>query len=180
MSQLRKKYDSEVVPALKESLGRDNVLALPRITKIVVSMGVGKACRDNKVMDAAAKELTLIAGQKPAIRRAVKSVANFGVREGQPIGCMVTLRGRRMYEFLERLIHVDVPRIRDFRGLSLRCFDGRGNYNLGLKDQTMFPEIPYDQVDAVRGLCVTIVVANSTDEESEELLRRLGMPFVTT
>ena len=178
MSQLRDTLKSEVVPVLKETFGSRNDLALPRIQKIVASMGVGKASKDAKLLDAAMKDLALITGQKPSVRRASKSVANFGVREGQPVGCVVTMRGRRMYEFLERLIHVAIPRIRDFRGLTLRGFDGRGNYNLGLRDQTVFPEIPYDQVDAVRGLCVTIVVSNSTDEKTELLLRKLGMPFV--
>jgi len=155
-------------------------MAVPRIAKVVVSMGVGQASKDAKVLEAACDELGKITGQKAVIRRAKRSIAGFSIREGQPVGCVVTLRGKRMYEFLERLIHVAIPRIRDFRGLSLRGFDGRGNYTLGLSEQTVFPEIPYDKVDAMRGLGVTIVIQGSTDEVSEQLLRSLGMPLMAS
>jgi len=177
MSRLKEEYFGKAVPALMEAFGYKNVLAVPRIEKVVVNVGVGQASKDAKLLDLVIKEISLITGQKPAVRRATKSVAGFGIRQGQPVGCKVTLRGRRMYEFLERLIDVAIPRIRDFRGLSVRCFDGRGNYNLGLTEQTVFPEVPYDQVEALRGLCISIVIPRSSDEASELLLRRLGMPF---
>jgi len=180
MSELLKQYRTNTAPKLMEMYGLDSPMAVPRVMKVVLSMGVGAGSKDAKVMEAACEDLTKISGQKPVIRRAKKSVAGFNIREGQPVGCTVTLRGRRMFEFLERLIHVAIPRIRDFRGLSLKGFDGRGNYNLGLSEQTVFPEIPYDQVDALRGLCVTIVISGDSDEMSEQLLRSLGMPFVAS
>jgi len=180
MSELLKQYRKKTAPKLMEMYGYETPMAVPRILKVVVSMGVGSGSKDAKMMEAASADLARISGQKPMIRRAKKSVAGFSIREGQPVGCMVTLRGKRMFEFLERLIHVAIPRIRDFRGLSLRGFDGRGNYNLGLSEQTVFPEIPYDQVDAIRGLCVTIVISGDSDEMSEQLLRSLGMPFVAS
>jgi large subunit ribosomal protein L5 len=162
-----------------EKFGYTSTMQAPRFRKIVVNMGVGDALTDAKLLDAAANELSQIAGQKPAIRRAKKSIANFKLREGVPIGCMVTLRGARMYEFYDRLINVAVPRIRDFRGLNPRSFDGRGNYTMGLTEQIIFPEINYDKVGKIRGMDVTIVTSAKTDEEGRELLRLMNMPFRT-
>ncbi|HYM81525.1 MAG TPA: 50S ribosomal protein L5 [Candidatus Limnocylindria bacterium] len=170
-------YEEKVRPALMEKFEYTSPMQAPRLEKIVVNMGVGDALTDGKLLDAASVELGQIAGQKPAIRRARKSIANFKLREGQPIGCMVTLRGARMYEFYDRLINVAVPRIRDFRGLNPRSFDGRGNYTMGLTEQIIFPEINYDKVGKVRGMDVTIVTSASNDEEGRELLRLMNLPF---
>ena len=172
-------YEDKVRTALMEKFGYTSTMQAPRFKKIVVNMGVGDALTDEKLLDAAANELSQIAGQKPAIRRAKKSIANFKLREGVPIGCMVTLRGARMYEFYDRLINVAVPRIRDFRGLNPRSFDGRGNYTMGLTEQIIFPEINYDKVGKIRGMDVTIVTSAKTDEEGRELLRLMNMPFRT-
>ena len=175
--RLQVEYESEVVPALMKRFSYKSVMQAPRITKIVVNMGVGDAIQDQKLLDAAVGELTQISGQRPAIRRARKSISNFKLREGLPIGCAVTLRGARMYEFYDRLISVAVPRIRDFRGLNPRSFDGRGNYTVGLTEQIIFPEINIEKVGKVRGMDVTIVTSARTDEEGRELLRLMNMPF---
>ena len=175
--RLRKRYQEEVVPALVEQFNYANVMAVPSLAKIVVNMGMGSAKEDIKVMDKAMEELSQITGQRPEVRRARKSIANFKLREGMPIGCRVTLRGARMYEFLDRLISVALPRVRDFRGLPTRSFDGRGNYTMGVNDQLIFPEISYEKVDAVRGMNISIVTTARTDDESRALLERLGMPF---
>jgi large subunit ribosomal protein L5 len=175
--RLKERYEAEVVPALREKFGYPNVMAVPRLTKIVINMGVGKAQGDIKVLDNAIDELTRISGQRPSIRRARKSIANFKLKEGSPIGCRVTLRRQRMYEFLDRLIMVALPRVRDFRGIPGRSFDGRGNYTLGITDQLIFPEVSYAKVDMVRGMNITFVTTARTDEESRALLEGLGMPF---
>lgn len=177
MARLLEKYRSEVVPELKKSLGTQNVLALPRLDKIVVSMGVGKALENKNFLDAAARDLATITGQKPMVTRARKSVAGFKLRKGQEIGLKVTLRGRRMYEFLDRLVSIVIPRIRDFRGLSPKAFDAAGNYNLGISEQVVFPEINIDKVEFVQGMNVTIGVKSRGRDESFELLKRLGFPF---
>lgn len=177
MSRLKERYISEVVPALRERFGYKNVNQVPRLEKIVVNMGVGEGAQDSKALDAAMEDLALITGQRPMITRARKSVANFRIREGMAIGCKVTLRGQRMYDFLDKLISVSLPRIRDFRGISPQAFDGRGNYSLGLREQLIFPEISYDKVSQIRGMDVTIVTSAKTDEEAFELLKALGMPF---
>jgi large subunit ribosomal protein L5 len=177
MSRLRQRYEKEVVPGLKKEFGYDNVMAIPKITKVVVNMGLGEATQNAKIVDTGADELGRITGQKPVITRAKKSIAQFKVRKGMPIGTMVTLRGERMWEFLDRLISVAIPRIRDFRGLNPRSFDRRGNYSLGIREQLIFPEIDYDSIDEVRGLDVTITTTAKTDEEAFELLRALGLPF---
>jgi large subunit ribosomal protein L5 len=175
--RLKERYLSEIAPALLEEFGYPNVMRVPVLSKIVVNMGVGEAARDAKLIDGAVKDLSLITGQKPAVARAKKSVANFKLREGMPIGAHVTLRGDRMWEFCDRLLSIALPRIRDFRGLSDRQFDGRGNYTFGLTEQLMFHEINPDQVDRQRGMDVTVVTTASTDEEGRSLLRRLGFPF---
>jgi large subunit ribosomal protein L5 len=175
--RLKERYLSEIAPALLEEFGYPNVMRVPVLSKIVVNMGVGEAARDAKLIDGAVRDLSLITGQKPAVARAKKSVANFKLREGMPIGAHVTLRGDRMWEFCDRLLSIALPRIRDFRGLSDRQFDGRGNYTFGLTEQLMFHEINPDQVDRQRGMDVTVVTTASTDEEGRSLLRRLGFPF---
>jgi large subunit ribosomal protein L5 len=175
--RLAKHYEEKVRKALMEKFSYSSVMQVPRFQKIVVNMGVGEAITDQKLLDAAMNELGQIAGQKPAVRRAKKAISNFKLREGLPIGCAVTLRGARMYEFFDRLINVAIPRIRDFRGLSPRSFDGRGNYNMGLTEQIIFPEINYDKVGKVRGMDVTIVTSARNDEEGRELLRLMNMPF---
>jgi large subunit ribosomal protein L5 len=175
--RLRERYKQEIVPALREQFQYPNVMAVPRLEKIVLNMGIGGAKDDIKAMDRAMEELAQIAGQRPEVRRARKSIANFKLREGLPIGCRVTLRGTRMYEFLDRLISVALPRVRDFRGLSTRSFDGRGNYTMGVTDQLIFPEVNYDKVDAVRGMNISMVTTAKTDDESRALLEKLGMPF---
>ena len=176
MARLLEKYRNEVRPKLMERFGLKNALAAPRLEKIVINMGVGKAIQDKTAMEAAVRDLSLIAGQKPLVTKAKRSISAFHLRQGFDIGCVVTLRGLRMYEFLDRFINVAVPRIRDFRGLPKK-FDGRGNYNVGLDEQTVFPEIPVDKVTHVQGMNLTFVVRNSNDERTEELLRGLGMPF---
>ncbi len=177
MARLLEKYQKEIVPELKKTLGRDNPLALPRIEKIVVSMGVGKAVENKNRIDAAAKDLQAITGQKPAVCPARKSVATFKLRQGQPIGLKVTLRGGRAYEFLDRLVSIVIPRIRDFRGLSPKAFDEAGNYNLGISEQVVFPEISLDKVEFVQGMNITIGIKSRRRADSFELLKRLGVPF---
>jgi large subunit ribosomal protein L5 len=177
MSRLRERYEKEVAPALKKEFGYPNVMAIPRIRKVVVNMGLGDATQNAKIVDTGADELSRITGQRPVVTKAKKSIAQFKVRKGMPIGTMVTLRGERMWEFLDRLIAVALPRVRDFRGVSPRGFDGRGNYTLGLKDQLLFPEIDYMKVDKARGMNISVVTTARTDEESRKLLQLLGMPF---
>ncbi len=177
MTRLREKYRKDVVPALQKEFGYPNVMAVPRITKVVVNMGLGEATQNAKVVDTGADELGKITGQKAAVRRAKKSIAQFKVRQGMPIGAMVTLRGERMYEFLDRLMSIALPRVRDFRGVSGRGFDGRGNYTLGLRDQLIFTEIDYLKVDKARGMNVCVVTTAKTDAEARKLLQLLGMPF---
>jgi large subunit ribosomal protein L5 len=179
MSRLRERYEKEVAPALKKEFGYSNVMAVPKIRKVVVNMGLGEATQNAKIVDTGADELGRITGQKPVVTRAKKSIAQFKVRKGMPIGTMVTLRGERMWEFLDRLISVALPRVRDFRGVSPRGFDGRGNYTLGLRDQLLFPEIDYMKVDKARGMNISVVTTARTDEESRKLLQLLGMPFRT-
>ena len=175
--QLRQRYQDEVISALQKEFEYDNVMQVPRLTKIVVNIGMGEALRDGKAMDNAVGDLTLITGQKPVVMKAKKSIAQFRVRTGNAIGVKVTLRGERMWDFLERLTTVALPRIRDFRGIPGKSFDGRGNYSLGLREQLAFPEIDYDKVDRLRGLEISIVTTAKTDEESRKLLELLGMPF---
>ncbi len=178
-SRLRLRYISDVIPALSKEFGYTNVMAVPKVTKVVVNMGLGEATQNAKVVDVGADELAKITGQKAAIRRAKKSIAQFKVREGMPIGAMVTLRGDRMYDFLDRLISIALPRVRDFRGVSGRGFDGRGNFTLGLRDQLLFTEIDYLKVDKARGMNVCVVTTAKTDDEARKLLQLLGMPFRT-
>jgi large subunit ribosomal protein L5 len=177
MARLREKYQTDVVPALQKEFGYTSVMAVPRITKVVVNMGLGEATQNAKIVDTGADELGKITGQKAAVRRAKKSIAQFKVRQGMPIGAMVTLRGERMYEFLDRLMSIALPRVRDFRGVSGKGFDGRGNYTLGLRDQLMFTEIDYLKVDKARGMNVCVVTTAKTDAEARKLLQLLGMPF---
>jgi large subunit ribosomal protein L5 len=175
--RIKERYEGELRPALKDELGLKSVMQVPRITKITLNMGVGEAKNDAKLLDQAVEELTTIAGQRAQIRRARKSVAQFKIREGMPIGAKVTLRGARMYEFLDRLVAIALPRIRDFRGLSPNSFDGRGNYSLGVREQIIFPEINYDDVKEVRGLDVTITTSAKTDDQARALLQAIGLPF---
>ncbi len=175
--KLREHYDSVIKPALKEEFGYTNTMQVPSLDKIVVNMGVGEGVQDNKIVAAAAGDMTAITGQKPVIAKAKRSVANFKLREGMTIGCKVTLRKNRMYEFLDRLITIALPRVRDFRGLPASSFDGRGNYSLGLKEQIVFPEIDYDRIDQVRGMDITIVTTARTDEEARALLAGFDLPF---
>jgi large subunit ribosomal protein L5 len=177
MSRLREKYVGEVVPALKKEFGYRNVMAIPKIEKVVVNMGLGEATQNAKVIDVAVDELARITGQKAVIRRAKKSIAQFKVRQGMPVGATVTLRGQRMYEFLDRLVSIALPRVRDFKGISPKGFDGRGNYTLGLRDQLLFPEIDYMKVDKARGMNVSVVTTAKTDEECRKLLQFMGLPF---
>ncbi len=177
MSRLKDRYVKDVVPALTKEFGYANVMAVPRITKIVVNMGLGEGTQNGKIVDTGAEELGRITGQKAAITRAKKSIAQFKLRENMPIGAMVTLRGQRMYDFLDRLIAVALPRVRDFRGISPRGFDGRGNYTLGLRDQLLFPEIDYMKVDKARGMNISVVTTARTNEEAQRLLQLIGMPF---
>jgi large subunit ribosomal protein L5 len=179
MSRLRDRYLKEVVPGLKKEFGYTNIMAVPKVTKVVVNMGLGEATSNAKIVDVAAAELASITGQKAVTRRAKKSIAQFKVRQGMPIGASVTLRGDRMYEFLDRLIAIALPRVRDFRGVSSKGFDGRGNYTLGLRDQLMFPEIDYLKVDKARGMNISVVTTAKTDEEARRLLQLIGMPFRT-
>jgi large subunit ribosomal protein L5 len=176
-ARLRERFEKEIAPALMKEFELKNPMAVPRLLKVVVNMGVGEATQNAKVLDPAAAELGQITGQKPVITKAKKSIAAFKVREGMPIGAMVTLRGDRMYEFLDRLINIALPRVRDFRGVSTKSFDGRGNYTLGLRDQLIFPEISYERVDKSRGMNVTIVTTGRTDDQARALLKQLGMPF---
>ena len=177
MARFKEKYQTEVVPAMMERFGYKNIMEVPRFDKIVLNIGVGESVQDPKALEAAVRDLEIISGQKPVINHAKKSVAAFKLREGMPIGCKVTLRGDRMYEFLDRLISITLPRIRDFRGVSEKSFDGRGNYSIGLREQLVFPEIEYDKIDKVRGLMVVIGTTAKTDEEGYELLKLMGMPF---
>jgi large subunit ribosomal protein L5 len=177
MNRLKEKYLKEISPALMSKFNYKSVMEVPKIEKIVVNMGVGDAVQNAKALDMAVEELSLITGQKPVVTRAKKSIAGFRLREGMPIGAKVTLRGERMYEFLDKLISVSLPRVRDFRGVSKKAFDGRGNYTLGIKEQLIFPEIDYDKVSKVRGMDIVIVTTAKTDEEARELLTLLGMPF---
>jgi large subunit ribosomal protein L5 len=177
MSALKDRYIQDIRPALLARFAYNNVMAVPRLEKIVINMGVGEGKDNVKLLDAAVKDLSLITGQKPVITKAKKSIASFKLREGMSIGCKVTLRGERMYDFLSKLINVALPRVRDFRGVSPRSFDGRGNYTLGLKEQLIFPEINYDEVAKVQGMDITIVTTAKSDEEARELMRLIGMPF---
>ena len=176
MSRLKEKYTNEIVPAMTKKFGYKNVMQVPKLDKIVINMGVGEAKDNAKVLEAAVKDLEIISGQKAVVTKAKKSVANFKLREGQSIGCKVTLRGERMYEFADRLINLALPRVRDFRGVNPNAFDGRGNYALGIKEQLIFPEIEYDKVDKVRGMDIIFVTTAHTDEEARELLTLFGMP----
>ena len=177
MSRLKDKYQKEVAPALKKEFGYANTMAIPKLRKVVVHMGLGEATSNAKIVDTAADELSKITGQKATVRRAKKSIAAFKVREGMPIGAMVTLRGERMYEFLDRLMNIALPRVRDFRGVSPKGFDGRGNYTLGLRDQLIFMEIDYLKVDKARGMNISVATTAKTDQEARKLLQLLGMPF---
>ena len=178
-ARLHSYYRDTVVAQLKERLGLENDMEVPRLSKITLNMGVGEAVGDRKIMDHAVEDMTRIAGQKPILRPARKSVAGFKIREGMPIGCKVTLRRQRMYEFLDRLINIAIPRIRDFRGMSAKAFDGRGNYSMGVREQIIFPEIDYDKIDAIRGLDITITTTAKTDEEGRALLEAFSFPFRT-
>jgi large subunit ribosomal protein L5 len=179
MARLQEHYKEKVVPELVQKFGYKSVMEVPRISKITLNMGVGKSTQDKKILDSAVADLTKIAGQKPVVTKAKKSVANFKVRAGFPIGCMVTLRGQRMYEFLDRLVSIAIPRIRDFRGFSNRSFDGRGNYTLGVREQIIFPEVEYDKVDTLRGLNISIITTAKTDDEARALLAAFRFPFKT-
>jgi len=174
---MKEQYFNECVPQLMKEFGYKNIMEVPKIEKIVLNMGLGEAVQNPKIIDSANNELTLIAGQKSVVTRAKKSIATFKLREGMPIGCRVTLRGERMYDFLAKLVHIALPRVRDFRGVSLRAFDGRGNYSLGIKEHIIFPEIDYDKIDKIKGLNVAITTTAKTDEEGRFLLRAMGMPF---
>jgi len=175
--RLRVRYSKEVIPALMKHFNYKNLMAVPKLEKIVINMGLGEAIANAKILDVATNELGQIAGQRPVVTRAKKSIANFKLRQNMPIGAAVTLRGERMFEFLDRLVSIVLPRVRDFRGVSTKSFDGRGNYTLGLRDQLIFPEIPYEKVDKIRGMNVTVVTTARTDDEARELLKQLGMPF---
>lgn len=175
--RLKLKYEGEVVPKLKEQFGYTTPMQVPKLEKVVLNMGIGEAVANPKLLDAAARDLGIIAGQKPVITRAKRSISNFKLRTGMPIGCMVTLRGERMYEFIDKLFNIALPRVRDFRGSSPKSFDGRGNYSLGIKEQLIFPEIDYDKVEKIQGLDIVIVTTARTDEEAFHLLRLLGLPF---
>ncbi len=177
MATLKEKYKSEIAPQLKEELGLDNVMEVPRITKITLNMGVGEALGDKKVLENAVSDMTKISGQKPVVTKARRSIAGFKVREGWPIGCKVTLRAERMYEFLDRLVSIAIPRVRDFRGLSPKSFDGRGNFAMGITEQIIFPEIDYVQVDALRGMDITVTTTAKTDDEGRALLRAFSFPL---
>ncbi|WP_153732607.1 50S ribosomal protein L5 [Sporosarcina obsidiansis] len=177
MSRLKEKFTKEITPALMSKFEYTSVMQVPKVEKIVINMGVGDAVQNAKALDAAVEDLTIISGQKPVVTKAKKSIAGFRLREGMPIGAKVTLRGERMYEFLDKLVSVSLPRVRDFRGVSKKAFDGRGNYTLGVKEQLIFPEIDYDKVSKVRGMDIVIVTTANTDEEARELLTQCGMPF---
>lgn len=177
MERLQEKYQNEVVKAMTEKFGYKNVMQLPKLDKVIINMGVGESVQNPKALDAAVNDLTLISGQKPLLTRAKKSLAAWKLRQGMPIGCKVTLRGARMYQFLDKFMNIALPRVRDFRGVSKNAFDGRGNYAVGLKEQLIFPEIDYDKIDKIRGMNIVIVTTAKTDEEARELLKLLGMPF---
>ena len=177
MGILREKYEREVIPQLMKRFGYKNIMQAPKLKRIVINMGLGEAIQNIKILDSAVEEISLITGQRPVITKARKSIAQFKLRKGMPIGCMVTLRRDRMYEFFNRLMNIALPRVRDFRGVSGKSFDGRGNYALGIREQLIFPEIDYDKVDKVKGMNIIIVTTAKTDEEGKELLRLLGMPF---
>ena len=177
MNRLKEKYTKEIVPSLREEFNYSNVMEVPKLDKIVVNMGVGDATNNSKLLEAAIADLEIITGQKPVATKAKKAIAGFKLREGQAIGCKVTLRGERMYEFLDKLVNVSLPRVRDFRGVSNNSFDGRGNYTLGVKEQLIFPEIDFDKVNKLRGMAIVFVTTAKTDEEGHELLAQLGMPF---
>ena len=177
MTRLKETYQKEIIDGMVKKFGYKNVMQVPKIEKIVINMGIGEAKENSKVLDAPMNDLAIIAGQKPVTTKAKNSIANFKIREGMPIGCKVTLRGERMYEFLDRLVNLALPRVRDFRGVNPNAFDGRGNYALGIKEQLIFPEIEYDKVDKVRGMDIIIVTTAATDEEARELLAQFGMPF---
>ena len=177
MARLKDRYQSEIAPALQQKFAYTNVMQIPKIDKIVINMGVGEAVQNSKAIDSALGDLMKITGQKPIVTRAKKSIAAFKLREGMPIGCKVTLRGQRMYEFMDRLLSVALPRVRDFRGVSAKAFDGRGNYTLGIKEQLIFPEMEYDKIDKLRGMDVVFVTTAKSDEEARELLRGFGMPY---
>jgi large subunit ribosomal protein L5 len=176
-ARLKEKYLKEIVPALMSKFNYTSIMQVPKVEKIIINMGVGEAVGNAKALDSAVEDLQIITGQKPVVTRAKKSIAGFKLREGMPIGAKVTLRGERMYHFLDKLMNVSLPRVRDFRGVSSKAFDGRGNYTLGLKEQLIFPEIEYDKIDKVRGMDVVIVTSAKTDEEARELLAQMGMPF---
>jgi len=177
MSQMKEYYEKEIVPALIDTFKYSNIMQVPKLEKIVLNIGMGEAIQNIKVLDSAVEELTAVAGQRPVITRAKKSIAAFKLRTGMPIGCMVTLRKQRMYDFLNKLVNIALPRVRDFRGVSGNAMDGRGNYSLGIKEQIIFPEIDYDKIDKIKGMNITIVTTAKTDEEGKELLKKLGMPF---
>lgn len=177
MTTLFETYEKDIVPALKEAFGYDNIMEIPKLKKIVLNMGLGDAIQNAKLIDSAVADLSLIAGQKPVVTRARKSIAAFKLREGMPIGCMVTLRREKMYDFLLKLINIALPRVRDFKGISGKAFDGQGNYSLGIKEHIIFPEIEYDKTDSIKGLNVSIVTSAKTDAEGKELLKLFGMPF---
>lgn len=177
MARLKDKYKNEIAPALQQKFGYKNVMQIPKMDKIVLNMGVGEAVQNSKAIDSAVGDMMKISGQKPVVTRAKKSISTFKLREGMPIGCKVTLRGQRMYEFMDRLLNVALPRVRDFRGISAKAFDGRGNYTLGIKEQLIFPEMEYDKIDKLRGMDVVFVTTAKTDEEARELLRGFGMPY---
>ena len=177
MSQLKEFYEKEAVPKLIKAFDYKNIMQVPRLEKVVLNMGLGEAIQNIKLLEAAAEELKIIAGQNPVITRAKKSIAAFKLREGMPIGCMVTLRRKKMYDFFYKLVNIALPRVRDFRGISAKAFDGRGNYSLGIKEHMIFPEIDFDKIDRIKGLNISVVTSAKTDEEGKELLRILGMPF---
>ncbi len=177
MSQLKSYYEETVVPSLMKTFAYKNVMQVPKLEKVVLNMGLGEAIHNIKIMDSAVEEIKIISGQKPVIRRAKKSIAAFKLREGMPVGCMVTLRKNRMYDFLNRLMNIALPRVRDFKGVSGKAFDGHGNYSLGINEQIIFPEIEYDKIDKIKGLNITIVTSAKTDAEGKELLKQMGMPF---
>lgn len=177
MARLFEQYKQEIIPKMMDKYAYKSIMQVPKLEKIVINIGVGEAIQNPKALDGAVNDLMLISGQKPIITKAKKSIAGFKLREGMPIGCKVTLRGERMYDFLNRLVNIVLPRVRDFRGISPQAFDGRGNYSLGIKEQTIFPEIEYDKIDKIRGLEIIIVTSAKTDEEARELLKSMGMPF---
>jgi large subunit ribosomal protein L5 len=177
MARLFEQYKQDITPKMMDKFSYKSVMQVPKLEKVIINIGVGEAVQNPKALDGAVNDLKIIAGQKPVITKAKKSIAGFKLREGMPIGCKVTLRGERMYDFLSRLINIVLPRVRDFRGISPQAFDGRGNYSLGIKEQTIFPEIDYDKIDKIRGLEVIIVTSAKTDEEARELLKSMGMPF---